>query len=203
MLTYAHPHKLAAALGSGDVIILVDHPERENEGDFVLAAERATLERLAFITGESYGGVLCLAIVGSRLDELDIPLMCVENTERNQTPFTVSIDARHGTETGVSLPDRLRTVQVVLDPNSRPDDLARPGHLFPIRAAEDGVLERHGHTEGAVDLCRLAELKPAALICEILNPDGTMARERELGELATRHGLLVGTVDDIVAARQT
>ncbi|MFQ5811129.1 MAG: 3,4-dihydroxy-2-butanone-4-phosphate synthase [Armatimonadota bacterium] len=202
MPPYSDQRQLAEAVARGEVVIVVDHPDRENEGDFVLAAGKASVARLAFMVNESRGGILCLAVAGSRLDELDIPLMCTENTERNQTPFTVSVDARHGTHTGVSLSDRLRTVQAILDPGTRPEDLARPGHLFPIRAADGGVLERAGHTEAAVDLCRLADLYPAALICEILNPDGTMARGPELHQLAARHGLLMCTVDDIVLARR-
>ena len=168
----AAPEEMAAALARGEVIVLVDHIYRENEGDFVLAAEKATVESMASMVSRANGGLLFLAIAGQRLDELAIPLMCTENTERNLTQFTVSVDARHGIHTGVSVPDRLRTVQVILDPDSRPEDLARPGHLFPIRASDEGVLARPGHTEAAVDLCRLAGLYPAALGCEILTPTG-------------------------------
>ncbi len=199
---FASPEALAACLAKGDVVILVDDTHRENEGDFVLAAELATRETMAFMLTNANGGLLFLAIAGRRLDELEIPLMCEENTERNQTQFTVSVDAREGTHTGVSVSDRLRTVQVVLDPDSRPEDIARPGHLFPIRAEEDGVLSRPGHTEGAVDLCRLVGLYPAALGCEILNPDGETARLPDMIALAEEHGLLIGSVNDLVALRR-
>jgi len=198
----APPEAMAAALARGEVVILVDHLDRENEGDFVLAAEKATVETMAFMVSRANGGLLFLAVAGWRLDELDIPLMCAENTERNQTQFTVSVDARHGIHTGVSVPDRLRTVQVILDPGSRPGDLARPGHLFPIRASDEGVLARPGHTEAAVDLCRLGNLYPAALGCEILTPNGTTARLPRLRQIAAEHGLLLGSVDDLVAHRR-
>ena len=191
---------LLDALQAGEPVILVDRHDRENEGDFVLAAELVSVPRLALILNEARGGVLCLAIEGRRLDELQIPLMCPDgdNTERNRTRFTVSVDARHGTTTGVSVADRARTIQVMLDPATRPEDLARPGHLFPLRADEAGVLGRPGHTEAAVDLCRVAGLYPAAAICEVLNPDGTMAGVPELEALAARHHLKLGHVDDLV-----
>ncbi|MGQ9733329.1 MAG: 3,4-dihydroxy-2-butanone-4-phosphate synthase [Candidatus Zipacnadales bacterium] len=199
---FASPKDLAAALARGEVIILVDHVERENEGDFILAAEKATQESIAFMLRNANGGLLFLALDGSRCDELDLPPMVQDNTEVNQTPFTVSVDARTGIHTGVSVPDRLRTIQVILDPRSRPEDLARPGHLFPIRASENGVLERPGHTEGAVDLCRLAGLYPAALGCEILRPTGETANMNDFRALAERHGLLIGTVEELVAFRR-
>jgi 3,4-dihydroxy 2-butanone 4-phosphate synthase len=189
-------------LARGEVVVLVDHVDRENEGDFVLAADQATQERIAFMLSHANGGLLFLALDGRRCDELELPLMVARNTEVNQTPFTVSVDAATGIHTGVSVPDRLRTVQAILDPASRPADLARPGHLFPIRASTDGVLGRPGHTEGAVDLCRLAGRYPAALGCEILKPTGETAGLLELRALAEEHGLLVGTVDDIVAFRR-
>lgn len=198
----ASPLELAAALARGEVVILVDHVQRENEGDFVLAAEKATQERVAFMLRNANGGLLFLALDARRCDELNLHPMVEHNTEVNQTPFTVSVDARYGVHTGVSVPDRLRTVQVILDANSRPEDLARPGHLFPIRASQRGVLERPGHTEGAVDLCRLAGLYPAALGCEILRPTGETARLEDLRRLAEKHGLLIGSVDDIVALRR-
>ena len=199
---FASAEAAAAALARGEVVILVDHVDRENEGDFVLAAEKATQQRIAFMLSHANGGLLFLALDGARCDELGLPLMVEENTEVNQTPFTVSVDARTGIHTGVSAPDRLRTVQVILDPASRPEDLARPGHLFPIRASSDGVLARPGHTEGAVDLCRIAGLYPAALGCEILRPTGETAGLPEFRALAEGYGLLVGTVEDIVALRQ-
>lgn len=199
---FATPEELAAALACGDVVILVDHVDRENEGDFVVAAETATQATVALMLSHANGGLLFLALDGKRCDELELPLMVEDNTEVNQTPFTVSIDAREGVHTGVSVPDRLRTTQVVLDPDSRPEDLARPGHLFPIRASANGVLDRPGHTEGAVDLCRLAGLFPAALGCEILRPDGVTAGLPEFWELHEELGFPVGTVDDLVELRK-
>ncbi|MBM3500957.1 MAG: 3,4-dihydroxy-2-butanone-4-phosphate synthase [Armatimonadetes bacterium] len=198
----ASPEELAAALGRGEVVILVDHIDRENEGDFVLAADRATPERIAFMLSRANGGLLFLALDGRRCDELNLHPMVQDNTEVNLTPFTVSVDAREGIHTGVSVADRLRTVEVILHPASRPEDLARPGHLFPIRASERGVLDRAGHTEGAVDLCRIGGLYPAALGCEILRPTGETAGLAEFAALSEAHGLLVGSVDDIVALRR-
>jgi len=201
-IVLASPAELAAALGRGEVVILVDHIDRENEGDFVLAAEKATQEQVAFMLRHANGGLLFLALDGERCDALNLHPMVADNTEVNQTPFTVSVDAREGTHTGVSVPDRLRTVQVILDPRSRPEDLARPGHLFPIRASAHGVLDRPGHTEGAVDLCRIGGLYPAALGCEILEPTGETAGMARFCDLAERHGLLIGSVDDIVTLRR-
>jgi 3,4-dihydroxy 2-butanone 4-phosphate synthase len=198
----ASPEELAAALGRGEVVILVDHIDRENEGDFVLAAEKATQERIAFMLSRANGGLLFLAVDGARCDELNLHPMVQDNTEVNLTPFTVSVDAREGIHTGVSVPDRMRTVQVILDPASRPEDLARPGHLFPIRASARGVLDRPGHTEGAVDLCRIGGLYPAALGCEILRSTGETAGLADFVALAAAHGLLIGSVDDIVTLRR-
>ncbi|HJN15630.1 MAG TPA: 3,4-dihydroxy-2-butanone-4-phosphate synthase [Armatimonadota bacterium] len=199
---FASPEELAAALARGEIVILVDHVDRENEGDFVLAAEKATQEQVALMLSNANGGLLFLALDGERCDELDLHPMVTDNTEVNLTPFTVSIDAREGIHTGVSVPDRIRTTQIVLDPDARPEDLARPGHLFPIRASANGVLDRPGHTEGSVDLCRLGGLFPAALGCEILKPDGETAGLPVFHQLAEKHGLLMGTVDDLVALRR-
>ena len=201
-IVLALPEELAAALGRGEVVILVDHIDRENEGDFVLAAEKATQEQVAFILRHANGGLLFLALDGGRCDALNLHPMVADNTEVNETPFTVAVDAREGTHTGVSVPDRLRTVHVILDPRSRPEDLARPGHLFPIRASARGVLDRPGHTEGSVDLCRLGGLYPAALGCEILEPTGETAGLTRFRDLAERHRLLIGSVDDIVTLRR-
>jgi len=200
---FASPEELAAALARGEIVILVDHVDRENEGDFVLAAEKATQEQVALMLSNANGGLLFLALDGKRCDELDLHPMVTDNTEVNLTPFTVSIDAREGIHTGVSVPDRIRTTQIVLDPNAKPEDLARPGHLFPIRASANGVLDRPGHTEGSVDLCRLGGLFPAALGCEILKPDGETASLPEFHHLAEKHGFLMGTVDDLVALRRS
>ncbi len=189
------------AIANGEIIILVDDEDRENEGDFVMAAEWVTPEAITFMMRHG-GGLICLPSSGERLDELEIPLMVAENTEVNKTAFCVSIDAKHGITTGVSAHDRARTIRAVVDPKTRPRDLARPGHVFPLRAAEGGVLQRTGHTEGAVDLARLAGCQPVAVLCEIIRDDGMMARMPDLEKLAAEHGLKIATIRDIVAYRR-
>ena len=187
---------------SGRPVIVVDDENRENEGDLICAAEFATPAMINFMAVEARG-LICLAMSGDRLDALDLPLMVSKNTDSNQTAFTVSIDAaKHlGTATGISAEDRARTIKIAIDPNSRPEDLARPGHVFPIRAKEGGVLKRAGHTEAAVDLCRLSNLTPAGVICEIQNPDGSMARLPELGEYAKKHQLKLISIADLISYR--
>jgi 3,4-dihydroxy 2-butanone 4-phosphate synthase/GTP cyclohydrolase II len=186
---------------AGKFVIIVDDEERENEGDLTIAAELVTPEAINFMA--KYGrGLICLAIIGKRLDELRIPMMVQENTSRFETAFTVSIDAKHGTSTGISAYDRARTIKTVLDPNTRPEDIAMPGHVFPLRAREGGVLVRGGQTEAAVDLARLAGLYPAGVICEIMNDDGTMARLPQLERFASKHGLKIISVADLVAYRR-
>jgi 3,4-dihydroxy 2-butanone 4-phosphate synthase/GTP cyclohydrolase II len=186
---------------AGNFVIIVDDEDRENEGDLAIAAEKVTPEAINFMT--KYGrGLVCLPIIGQRLDELQIPMMVTENTSVYGTAFTVSVEAREGTTTGISAYDRARTVQVILDPRTRPEDLRRPGHMFPLRAAEGGVLERQGHTEASVDLARLAGLYPAAVICEILSDDGSMARLPELERFAARHGLKIISVAQLVDYRR-
>ena len=157
--------------------MVVDDERRENEGDLICAAQFATPEQINFMATEARG-LICLAMQGSRLDQLDLPLMVDRNTDANQTAFTVSIDAgpEKGVSTGISAEDRARTIQVALHPETRPRDLRRPGHIFPLRASQGGVLKRAGHTESAVDLSQLAGLAPAGVICEIQNSDGSMAR---------------------------
>ncbi|MEH1998427.1 bifunctional 3,4-dihydroxy-2-butanone-4-phosphate synthase/GTP cyclohydrolase II [Nostoc sp.] len=191
-----------ADLKSGRVIVVVDDENRENEGDLICAAQFATPDMINFMAVEARG-LICLAMTGDRLDELDLPLMVSNITDTNQTAFTVSIDAgpELGVSTGISAEDRARTIQVTLNPATKPTDLRRPGHIFPIRAKEGGVLKRAGHTEAAVDLSRLAGLYPAGVICEIQNPDGSMARLQQLFEYAKRHNLKIISIADLISYR--
>ena len=181
-----------ADLKAGRIIVVVDDENRENEGDLICAAQFATPDMINFMAVEARG-LICLAIMGDRLDQLDLPLMVSKLTDTNQTAFTVSIDAgpHLGVSTGISAEDRARTIQVVLNPDTKPEDLRRPGHIFPIRARKGGVLKRAGHTEASVDLSRLAGLYPAGVICEIQNPDGSMARLPQLFEYARHHQLKI------------
>lgn len=188
------------AVARGEMIILTDDEDRENEGDLVMAAEKVTAEDVNFMAGEARG-LICLAMTGDRLDELGIPMMVSTNQGPYGTAFTVSIEARTGVTTGISAADRARTVQVAVDKATTPDDLVMPGHVFPLRAREGGVLVRTGQTEGSVDLARLAGLQPAAVICEIMNPDGTMARRPELEAFADEHDLALVSVADVIGYR--
>ena len=188
-------------LQRGKFIIVVDDENRENEGDLVLAAEKAVPSKLNYMI-QWAGGFMCVPIIGHRLDELQIPMMVANPDDRFNTPFTVSVDTKKNITTGVSVNDRLETIKVLLNPKSKPEDLARPGHLFPLRAAENGVLERQGHTESAVDLCKLAGLYPAAVICEIMNEDGTMAKLPDLEIFAEKHDLIIVTIKDLVRYRK-
>lgn len=184
----------------GRMVILVDDEDRENEGDLTLAAEMVTPEAVNFMA--RFGrGLICLTLTGERCDKLDLPMMVTDNTSSFGTAFTVSIEARTGTSTGISAADRARTIQVAVDDASTPEDLCRPGHIFPLRARDGGVLVRTGQTEGSVDLARLAGMKPAGVICEIMNEDGTMARMPHLCAFALEHGLKICTVADLVAYR--
>ncbi|MEH2241430.1 bifunctional 3,4-dihydroxy-2-butanone-4-phosphate synthase/GTP cyclohydrolase II [Nostoc sp.] len=191
-----------ADLKAGRVIVVVDDENRENEGDLICAAQFATPDTINFMAVEARG-LICLAMTGDRLDELDLPLMVSNITDTNQTAFTVSIDAGPdlGVTTGISAEDRARTIQVTLNPATKPIDLRRPGHIFPIRAKEGGVLKRAGHTEAAVDLSRLAGLYPAGVICEIQNSDGSMARLQQLVEYAKRHNLKIISIADLISYR--
>nr|WP_199296242.1 bifunctional 3,4-dihydroxy-2-butanone-4-phosphate synthase/GTP cyclohydrolase II [Trichocoleus sp. FACHB-591] len=191
-----------ADLKAGRAIVVVDDENRENEGDVICAAQFATPDMINFMAVKARG-LICLAMTGDRLDELDLPLMVTNNTDSNQTAFTVSIDAspQLGVSTGISAEDRARTIQVTINPSTRPDDLRRPGHIFPIRAREGGVLKRAGHTEAAVDLARLAGLYPSGVICEIQNPDGSMARLPELIEYAHTHELRIVSIADLISYR--
>ncbi|HJS25720.1 MAG TPA: 3,4-dihydroxy-2-butanone-4-phosphate synthase, partial [Actinomycetota bacterium] len=177
-----------ADVRAGKIVIVVDDADRENEGDLIMAAERVTPEAIAFIVRHT-SGVICMPVVGERLDELEIPLMVAANTDTRRTAFTVSVDARTGVSTGISAADRARTIRAVIDPATEPADLSRPGHIFPLRYREGGVLKRAGHTEAAVDLARLAGLYPAGVLCETVNEDGSMARLPDLVVFAKTHGL--------------
>jgi len=184
----------------GRMVIVVDDEDRENEGDLTAAAVKVTPEMINFMAKHGRG-LICLAMTGERLDELQIPMMVGENTSKFGTAFTVSIEARHGVTTGISAADRARTILTAEDPKSGPADLARPGHVFPLRARSGGVLMRAGQTEAAVDLARLAGLYPAGVICEVMNDAGTMARVPQLMQVAETHGIKIVTVADIIAYR--
>ena len=186
----------------GRIVIVVDDEDRENEGDYVCAAEFATPEVVNFFAREGRG-IVCAPIERSRAAELGLDLMVDTNTSLHETPFTVSVDFVHGTTTGISAADRSATIRALVDPRTRPTDLARPGHIFPLRALEGGVLRRAGHTEAVVDLCKLAGLSPAGVLCEIMNDDGTMARVPELLAIAHRQKLAIITVRDLIEYRMT
>jgi len=185
----------------GRMFILVDDEDRENEGDLVIPAQMATTEAINFMA--KYGrGLICLAMDRARIEALNLPLMAQQNASRHQTAFTVSIEAREGVTTGISAADRARTIAVAIDPAAGPQDIATPGHIFPLLARDGGVLVRAGHTEASVDIARLAGLTPAGVICEIMNDDGSMARLPDLVTFAQFHGLKVGTIADLIAYRR-
>ncbi len=186
---------------AGKFVIIVDDEDRENEGDLALAAEKVTTEAVNFMAKHARG-LICLPIDGKRLDELGIPQMVGQNTSKFSTAFTVSVDAKHGTTTGISAADRAQTIRTVVDPAAKPEDLVRPGHIFPLRAREGGVLVRAGQTEAIVDLARLAGLYPAGVICEIMNEDGTMARLPQLEEISDKFSIKIITVADLIAYRR-
>jgi len=185
---------------AGKFIIIVDDENRENEGDIAIAAEKVSPEAINFMSKYARG-LICMPIMGQRLDELMIPPMVQVNTSRFSTAFTVSIEAKHRTSSGISAPDRAATVKTVIDPTTKPEDIAYPGHMFPLRAKEGGVLVRAGHTEAIVDLARLAGLYPAGVICEIMNDDGSMARLPELEVTADRFGIKIVSIADLIAYR--
>lgn len=190
----------AAEFGRGRFVIIVDDEDRENEGDLAIAAEKITPEAVNFLTIHARG-LICVALTEQRCDELQLPPMVEHNTSPHQTAFCVSVEARHRTTTGISAADRAVTVQALIDPRTRPEDLLRPGHTFPLRARNGGVLKRAGHTEASVDLARLAGLIPAAVICEVMDADGSMARLPRLVEVGREHGLAIVTVRDLIAYR--
>lgn len=184
----------------GRMVILVDDEDRENEGDLVMAAERVTPEAINFMAKHGRG-LICLSLPPERVEELQLPPQAAENTASFGTAFTVSIDARHHVTTGISAADRATTIRTAIDPRSKPTDLARPGHIFPLKAQKGGVLKRAGQTEGSVDLARLAGCYPAGVLCEIMNDDGTMARVPQLAEFARRFGLKLVTIKDLIEFR--
>lgn len=185
----------------GRFVIIVDDEGRENEGDIIMAAEKVTPDAINFMA--RYGrGLICMPVLGERLDELQIPMMSSRNTERHKTAFAVAVDYRHGTTTGISAHDRAATVRAIVDPGSRPEDFSQPGHLFPLRYQEGGVLVRAGHTEAVVDLARLAGFYPAGVLCEVMNEDGSMARLPQLEEFARNHGLRIVSIAQIIAYRR-
>jgi len=186
---------------AGKFVITVDDEDRENEGDLAIAAGKIAAEAINFMAKHARG-LICMPILGSRLDELKIPLMVSENTSKHSTAFTVSVEAKHRTSTGISAADRAETVKALIDPATKPEDLAKPGHMFPLRAREGGVLVRAGHTEAIVDLARLAGLYPAGVICEIMNEDGTMARLPQLEAMVQKFELKIISVADLIAYRR-
>jgi 3,4-dihydroxy 2-butanone 4-phosphate synthase/GTP cyclohydrolase II len=199
---FAPIEEAVAAFAAGEIVVVVDDASRENEGDLVIAAEAATADKIAFFLNHT-SGVICMPMMGDRLDELDLPPMVLDNTESNRTAFTVSVDGRHGTTTGISAADRAATIATLIDPATRPTDLARPGHVFPLRCREGGVLNRAGHTEATVDLARLAGMYPAGVLCEVVSEDkASMARLPELERLAQTHGLPLISIADLIRFRR-
>ncbi len=186
---------------AGKFVIIVDDEDRENEGDLAIAAEKVTADAINFMAKYARG-LICMPVTGKRLDELNIPLMVQANTAKFSTAFTVSVEAKNRISTGISAADRARTVRAIIDPETKPEDLVMPGHMFPLRAREGGVLVRTGHTEAIVDLCKMAELYPAGVICEIMNEDGTMARLPQLEVLAEKWGIRIVAITDIIAYRR-
>ena len=189
------------AIARGEAVVVVDDANRENEGDLIIAAEKTTPDTMAFMVRHT-SGVICMPLEGARLDELQLPMMVAENTTAYRTAFTVSVDAKRDTTTGISAADRTTTVHALIDSQTRPDDLARPGHIFPLRYREGGVLKRAGHTEAAVDLARLAGLSPAGVLAEVVNDDGTMSRLPELERFASEHGLSMISIADLIRYRR-
>src|SRR5215467_4911091 len=212
VLTHLNPHRyngLMSFVGvpeaieeirAGRILVVVDDEDRENEGDLTIAAEKVTPEIINFMATQGRG-LICLTLTPERCDFLRLPLMSPTNTSNFGTAFTESIDAREGISTGISAADRTKTILKAIDPECRPSDLARPGHMFPLRAREGGVLVRAGQTEASVDLARLAGLTPAGVICEIMNEDGTMSRVPQLEEFCARHGLKITTIKDLIRFR--
>ena len=200
-MSFSHIEAAIDAVRRGEIVVVVDDEDRENEGDLIMAAERITPETMGFMVRHT-SGVICMPMMGERLDALNIPLMVVDNTEAQRTAFTVSVDAAEGVSTGISAADRAHTVRTLINPLARPADLVRPGHIFPLRYREGGVLKRAGHTEAGVDLARLAGLEPAGVLAEVVNDDGTMARMPQLEVFAEEHGLHLITIADLIRYRR-
>ncbi len=191
-----------ASLRAGHGVLLVDDEDRENEGDLIFSAEHLNNEQMALMIREC-SGIVCLCMTEEKIDSLGLPPMVTDNSSRHGTAFTISIEARRGVTTGVSAADRVQTVKAAIAVDSKPEDLCHPGHVFPLRAQSGGVLSRPGHTEGTVDLMKLAELSPAGVLCELTNIDGTMSRLAEIINFANVHQMPVLTIEDIVQYRQT
>ena len=191
---------ILAELAAGRMVLILDDEDRENEGDLIMAAEHATPAAMAFMIRHS-SGIICVPMEDQRLRQLELPQMVAANSDSYRTAFTVSVDYRHGTSTGVSAADRAATIRALAGEGSKPDDFNRPGHIFPLRPRAGGTLVRAGHTEAAVDLCRLAGLKPAGVLCELMNDDGTMARLPQCQVFAREHGLAIGTIADLIRYR--
>lgn len=189
------------AMRAGVPVILLDDFDRENEADLIVAAEKLSVETMALMIREC-SGIVCLCLSADKVRALGLPPMATENGSRYGTPFTVSIEARHGVTTGVSAADRVTTIRTAIAPDAKPDDLVRPGHVFPLRATPGGVLARAGHTEGAVDLATMAGLQPAAVLCELMNPDGTMMRGEQIEEFAALRGLPILTIAEMIEWRK-
>jgi 3,4-dihydroxy 2-butanone 4-phosphate synthase/GTP cyclohydrolase II len=198
---FAPIEDVIAAVARGEIVVVVDDEDRENEGDLIMAAEFATADKIAFFVRHT-SGVICAPLTAQRCVELDLPLMVERNTESHRTAFTDTVDYRFGTTTGISAADRATTIRKLADQTTTPDDLARPGHIFPLIARDGGVLKRAGHTEAAVDLARLAGLTPAGVLCEIVNDDGTMSRLAQLQQFCAEHGLLLSSIADLIAYRR-
>jgi len=201
MTGFASVPDAVAAIAAGRMVVVVDDADRENEGDLIMAAEAATPETIAFFVRHT-SGVICTPMLGERLDELDLPLMVATNTAPYRTAFTISVDAGRGTTTGISAADRATTIRALIGQATRPGDLVRPGHIFPLRYREGGVLMRAGHTEAAVDLARMAGCYPAAVLCELVDEDGGMARLPELERFAERHGLPLISIAGLIRYRR-
>ena len=201
-MSFSTIEEAVAAVGRGEIVVVVDDEDRENEGDLIMAAEHATPEKIAFFVKHT-SGLICAPVTSQRADELSLPLMVAHNTESQRTAFTVTVDYRHGTTTGISAFDRAKTNRSLIDPGTRPDDLTRPGHIHVLRARDGGVLKRAGHTEAAVDLARMAGLYPAGVLCELVTADGMgMARLPELELFATRHDLCLISIADLIRYRR-
>ncbi|EOH0513984.1 3,4-dihydroxy-2-butanone-4-phosphate synthase [Vibrio fluvialis] len=188
------------ALREGRGVLLLDDEDRENEGDIIYSAETLTAEQMALMIREC-SGIVCLCLTDEQANKLELPPMVQVNDSKNQTAFTVTIEARHGVTTGVSAKDRVTTIKTAINPNAKPDDLARPGHVFPLRARKGGVLARRGHTEGTVDLMQMAGLMPSGVLCEVTNPDGTMAKTPEIVVFGKLYNMPVLTIEDMVQYR--
>jgi 3,4-dihydroxy 2-butanone 4-phosphate synthase / GTP cyclohydrolase II len=200
-MSFASIPEIVTEIRAGRMVVIVDDEDRENEGDLIMAAQAVTAEAIAFIVRHS-SGIICQPMTRDRLEELRLPQMVADNSESHRTAFTVSVDCRHGTTTGVSAHDRAVTIRALADPASKPGDFARPGHIFPLRYAEGGVLMRAGHTEASIDLVRLAGMaSESAILCEIVNDDGTMKRGADLVAFAQQHGLKIGTIADLIRHR--